>query len=491
MLSVITADGEAGSIVQNQEWVTTLEERGLDVEFLENLGVCVSRHFGSDVITFPYLKDGEVVNHKYRTLDKKFSQDKDGKKVVWNRDCLLDETLKGQPIIITEGEFDACAALMAGFARVVSVPDGAPPKPIDIERDDHSQKYSYLRDFISLLDETDSCVIATDGDSNGQVLRDDLSIRIGKARCQFVTYPKNCKDLNDALIHYGERGVTETINRAKWFEVDGVYKFSDLPPIDNKPVFELGMGSFDYQFKIRRGDFSVVTGVPSSGKSTFLNHMMCKLAVAHGMRVCFASFEQMPQTDHLRALRKWFMWEFDKGSQYDYAREGLKKRCDEWIDAHFRVIHPNWDDTVDIDWLLERLQAAVLQEGCDVVVIDPFNEMEHNTQGESMTLYIGFFIKALKKFAVRYNVHVCVVAHPRKINSDGEGNVEIPTLYDIEQSAMWYNKCDLGLIIHRQDGLTLARTAKSRYEDVIGKRGNTRFIYEEDSAHFYEYQETD
>ena len=116
---------------------------------------------------------------------------------------------------------------------------------------------------------------------------------------------------------------------------------------------------------------------------------------------------------------------------------------------------------VNIEWLIERLQVAVIQQDCDVLIIDPFNEMEHNTEGESMTLYIGFFIKTLKRFAVKNNIHLIVVAHPRKVNKDKDGNVEIPTLYDIEQSAMWYNKCDLGVIIHRQAGVTMARTAKS------------------------------
>ena len=107
-----------------------------------------------------------------------------------------------------------------------------------------------------------------------------------------------------------------------------------------------------------------------------------------------------------------------------------------------------------------------------------------------MTLYIGWFIKTLKRFASKHNVHVVVVAHPRKINKDKDGNVEIPTLYDIEQSAMWYNKADLGVIIHRSNSVTAARVAKSRYEDVIGKRGQVLYTYDEETSHFHEYEET-
>ena len=131
--------------------------------------------------------------------------------------------------------------------------------------------------MLPLLEECTEIILAVDGDGNGQVLRDDLAVRLGRTRCKFVQYPKGCKDLNDALMAYGSKGVEATVERAKWFPVEGVFAFSDLPKAEEKSCLQLGMGSFDHHFKLRRGDFSVFTGVPSSGKSTFLNHVMCKL----------------------------------------------------------------------------------------------------------------------------------------------------------------------------------------------------------------------
>lgn len=497
MSSATTAVGVQGSTPLTSEATDYIIQRGLDVEVALKMGVYGLSQRGTDVIALPYYKDGEIVNHKYknyRGVDglPPWSQDKGGEKVVWNREVLLDESINHLPVIITEGEWDCIAAVQCGFVRSISVPDGAPSKNIEPERDGVSHKYSYVRDIIGLLENCTEIILCTDGDTNGQVLREDLAVRLGKTRCKFVSYPKGCKDLNDALKTYGEKGVTETIARAKWFPVDGVYSFDELPDIDERPVYNLGMGSLDYHFKLRRGDFTVVTGVPSSGKSTFLNHMMCNLVKNHDMRVCFASFEQAPQTDHLRALRKWWFWEYKKRISPTHAKYMEEKDATEfshWLDRHFRVIYPSWEDSVDIDWLLEKMSVAVVQQDCDVIIIDPFNEMEHNTEGESMTIYIGWFIKNLKRFAAKHNVHVVVVAHPRKINKDKDGNVEIPTLYDIEQSAMWYNKADLGMIVHRNNSITAARIAKSRYEDIIGKRGQVLYTYDEDTAHFHEYEE--
>lgn len=497
MSSVTTAVGVQDLMEITPKGLEYLENRGLDTEVAANLGVYTSKHLGTEVIAFPYLKEGKVVNHKYKNYLNTdgvppWSQDKGGEKVVWNRSILEDQSLIDEPLIITEGEWDCIAAVQSGFVKAISVPDGAPSKHIEPDRDGVSNKYSYLRDMLPLIEECREIILCTDADTNGQVLRDDLAVRLGKARCKFVSYPQGCKDLNDALTKYGERGVKETIKRAKWYPVEGVFTFSELPEIDERPVYNLGMGSFDYNYKLRRGDFTVVTGVPSSGKSTFLNHMMCKLVQNHGMRVCFASFEQAPQTDHLRALRKWWFWEYKKKVAPTHPKYIEDKDASEfnlWLDTHFCVIYPSWDDTVDMNWLIERMTASVVQRDVDVIIIDPFNEMEHNTEGESMTIYIGWFIKTLKRFAAKHNVHVIVVAHPRKINKDKDGNVEVPTLYDIEQSAMWYNKADLGVIIHRNNSITAARVAKSRYEDVIGKRGQVLYTYDEETAHFHEYEE--
>jgi twinkle protein len=59
----------------------------------------------------------------------------------------------------------------------------------------------------------------------------DLSLRLGPSRCKWVTYPKGCKDLGDALQNFGVRGVVETIARARWMVIDGVYRMSELPPL--------------------------------------------------------------------------------------------------------------------------------------------------------------------------------------------------------------------------------------------------------------------
>ena len=159
-----------------------LEARGLDAELCLNLGLESSGQRGPSWIEIPYLLAGERVNTKYRTIigDKQFSQDEGGKCVFWNADVIADPGLAHLPLIITEGEFDAIAAIQAGFDRTVSVPNGAPANPIG---ETTSGKYAYLEAAPAALRDIKEIILATDGDTPGIALRDDLALRLGRARC--------------------------------------------------------------------------------------------------------------------------------------------------------------------------------------------------------------------------------------------------------------------------------------------------------------------
>ena len=179
MSSVTTAAGAVESTPISPAASEYLKGRGLDPEVLVNQGVYASELRGTEVIAFPYFKDGEVVNHKYRNFKSvegvpPWQQDKGGEQVVWNRIKLTDSPTD-EPLVITEGEWDCCAAIQAGFDRAVSVPAGAPSQSISPDRDEVSNKYAFVRDLLPLIEDCREIILCTDDDTNGQVLRDDLA----------------------------------------------------------------------------------------------------------------------------------------------------------------------------------------------------------------------------------------------------------------------------------------------------------------------------
>lgn len=452
-----------------------LDQRKIDPELaIGKLGITLQQTNGQPAIVFPFIQGGKTVNNKYRTFDKQFRQDKDAVKCFYNYDVIQDPTLAEHPLIITEGEVDALTFIQAGYPKTVSVPDGAPNET----HDEVTAKYSYLEDEVATI--RSNCpfvILATDKDTNGDNLLYDLSLRLGKDFCKFLKYPKGCKDANEALVKYGDAVVSQIIDTQQWLDIDGVFKPSDLPPVATANVYDIDLNGFNDHMKIRLGDFSVVTGIPGMGKSTFVNDVLCRVANKHNLKIAFASFEQHPSLDHMRNLRRWFKGTYPQTNQY---------QADEWINKHFCFVYPSdkqqLEEKIDLDWFLEKASTAVIQHGCQVIVVDPWNELEHSPgRNTTMTEYVGRSIKRLKHFAKSNNVHVMVVAHPAKmLRNRSDGKYPIPSLYDISDSAHWANKADLGIVVHREtydSNETIVFNKKSRYHDQIGRPGQAKFQF--------------
>jgi len=463
----------------NEHHSKLLEARGFDIEVLENLGVDSSTKLGPNTIAIPIIDAGIRINTKYRTIagEKRFLQEPNAKPVFWNIDRITDETLRDLPLIITEGEFDAIAAIQAGFGRVVSVPNGAPQR----EDEDSGARYKFLENAPKALHQCNEIILATDADRPGLVLMNDLALRLGRVRCRWVKYPAGCKDLADVLVKLGQRGVVETINRAQWFEIDGLYRMAELPPLPELTPLDSGFPGLRDHWKLRAGDLSVVSGVPSSGKTTVVNNIACLMAIRHSWHTVFASFEQVPQRDHRRFLRTWYNGKLvvhQTSEEIDYA--------DAWINRHFLFVSPGDDDEPTLEWVLDRLSTAVVRHGVKLCIIDPWNELSHERPGTmSMTDYIGFALRVLKRFARKHLVHVIVVAHPMKMRRLENGRFPTPCLYDIADSAHWKNRCDVGVIVHREtDEITLVRVEKVRYHDEVGRPGDVCVRYDWKRAAF-------
>lgn len=481
-----------------------LDARGLDVELASRLGLNGVERDGGEVLEIEFRRAGKVVRRKFKRLgpvsdgERRYWQEpKGGAKVAWNEDALRDESLHGQPLIITEGELDAATAIQCGFLRTISVPDGAPPpgerSASDLEA---SAKYDWLRDLKPYLSRelAPEIILATDGDENGAALLQDLSVQLGRFRCKFLTYPKardpeargreRLKDLNEVLEDYGQKGVIETLNRAQWIKVDNVHRMSELPPLPAQVIYEpTRFYNFKNNFKVRLGDFSVITGTPGFGKTSFANDLFCGVANDNGLVIAWASFEQEPQRDHRRNLRSWTTEKLERD-----LTEIERANADAWIDRHHVFIVPSEDHDADLEWLLDKMEVAVVRFGAAIIIIDPWNELEHSRQpGETETEYTGRAIRSLKRFAKAFRVHICVIAYSTKSVKDADGKYKMPTLYDIAGSANWYNKCDLGVIVHREsEDDTLIKVQKSRYHETIGRPGEVIMHYSAQTRRFIE-----
>jgi len=452
--------------------IKILEDRGISIEMVSNLGWSSVEKTanGKDVIRIPYFRDGKTVGLKFRTIsgEKLFYQEKSSEQCLYNLDVLKTITDE-EPLVITEGEMDCVIALQCGF-NAVSVPNGAPSRPIE---GDAAKKFNYL----SEIPPKRIITLAVDADIPGGILLNEIAKRHGRAFCKWVRYPDGCKDLNDVFLQHGEKAVYKIISGAEWVKVDGLYNMGAIPPAAEHQAFDCCVDGLGENYKIRAGDLTVVTGIPSHGKTMLVNEIACNMAKAYNWNICIGSFEQSPKPDHQRYLRNYFLRKpprlFAVGTPE--TNEAFSK-ADSWIDDHFWFVIPDIDseESISLDWALERCAHAILRHGCRLVILDPWNELDHfRPSGMSLTEYTGWAIKQLKIFARKYQVHVIVVAHPAKLEKNKDGSYSVPTLYDISDSSHWYNKPDVGIVVYRSPWMVnLIRVAKVRYVGTIGAPGD-------------------
>jgi twinkle protein len=155
----------------------------------------------ADAIAFPYFRNGELINIKFRALASKvFTQVKGAEAIPYGSDDIADTTT----IIVVEGEPDKLALEVAGYRNVISVPNGAQTRG---NTADDAVAFAWLAGCAEYLDRAERIILAGDADEKGRALEAELARRLGRERCWRVRWPESedvcCKDANEALMRHG------------------------------------------------------------------------------------------------------------------------------------------------------------------------------------------------------------------------------------------------------------------------------------------------
>jgi twinkle protein len=476
-----------GTATLSEQHATWLEDvRKIPCEIAAEMGVVsVDRN-----IAFEFRRNGALQYRKIRieTEDgKSFRRDRqNAPSCLWNEDCLSEPFSPETPLIITEGEFDALSWAAAGVTHVVSVPDGAQlakrgDGQIIIEED---TAFKYLWDGNSLkkpLAGFKKIILSTDNDEKGMILRDELAVRLGRARCWFVEYPDGCKDANEVLVRHGVDALLQMFEGAKPLVPSKLVHFSDIPRRANRVQYSSGWAILDAHLRLQFPELMVVTGSPNSGKSTWTLNYVANLARIHGIKTAILQFED--DVDRNREDLE------------NYAKAWMApgnttpiKDADEWIDSMFRTIAPaEENDAYDMAWLKSSIQEAAMRHDCRVVLIDPFNEIEHLWKvNETEAQYTNNCLRDLKKLARQLQIAIIIVTHPTKSGGSPKPVAEW-SLYDVAGSAAWNNKADHGVIIWRESPKhadTYVKVSKSKNFRTMGTPGTVLMHYDPKSSSF-------
>ncbi len=400
-------------------------------------------------IAFPYFRNGELINVKYRTKEKWFKMESGAELMLYGVDDLKD----CDTALICEGEIDKLSLHVAGYPNTVSVPNG------------NQTNLDCLAGDEGALARLNKIILATDNDAAGQILAENLIARFGRDRCWRVEWPDGCKDANDVLRQHGPEALAICIESAKAVPIEGVFEVEDCRDEvkrlyeQGRPTgFATGWDSLTELYRPRLGDMTVLLAIPGAGKTSWMAALMVNMARLHGWVFAVFPAENLPAAEYISMLLEIYTGKPFNGSDQGPERMTPQEREDglDWLQRHFIILDPG-DDDCDLDRLLDLARTYCLRRGIKGLVIDPWNELDHKQpSNQTQTQYISSSLRKIRRFSKSFNIHTFIIVHPTKLTKDKEGNYPVPTLYDADGSAAWRNKCDAGIVLWRNYANDLA-----------------------------------
>ena len=457
------------------------EGRGISQDTLVKLRVTEGKEWmpqtrkEENTIQFNYFVANELINIKYRDGRKNFKLVKDAEKVFYN----LDSTVGSDSVVIVEGEMDVLSLHESGVYSVVSVPNGATLNRLNLD---------YLDNCVDYFTDKSKIILAVDSDEAGENLKTELIRRFGAEVCFTVDFGES-KDANGFLTTYDGASLKYLIDEAPPVPLENVQtlkdiheEFTDFIKNGFKPGYQVGLPEFDSVFSTYTGQFITVTGIPSSGKSDFVDQMVVGYQQKYGWKTAYASPENKPTFLHAHKLYRKIYGRMP--SEYDLATEAGKKAY-EVINDNFYFME--FEDGYSLESVLAKGAELVKRKGIRCLVIDPFNKVKLKKGRDlSITDYTMEYLNTIDIFCKKYDVLVFIVAHPTKMYKDANGNLEEPTMYSIKGGGEWYDASYHGLLVHRDyvAGTTKVKVLKCKFQNLGQNGAETYFTWEPNSGLF-------
>lgn len=335
-----------------------LQLRGITQQTLNRNGVKQLRKGLKSLLAFPYREGGEIVSCKYYTSDLEFEEEKCIRKIFYG----LDDIKDASKIIIVGRELDKLALEEAGLYNCVSVPDvpsnlrtKASERKSKIEASLQDKKFEYLWHCQDQLAKVDSFVLATGSDDRFENLAEELARRLGRERCWRVNWPLDksgtlCKDPTEVLQFKGRKALHDMIANAELYPIRGLFQFCDYEKdIDdyyhersgNERGVSTGWKSLDALYRVVPGELTLITGVPSSGKSEWIDALLCNLNREKKWTFALCSMENQVKEHGRKLLEKYLQKPFFNAAYSSGIQKMNEKEYElgkSWLSRTFYLI---------------------------------------------------------------------------------------------------------------------------------------------------------
>ena len=464
------------------QWFNT---RGVSEKTLKDLKVSEGPEFmpqtgkSENTIKFNYMMGDTLINIKYRDGKKNFKLYKGAEKIFYN----INSIIGYDTCIIVEGEMDALSFHEAGLPNVISVPNGATL---------NSNNLDYLDNCIDYFEDKDKIILAVDNDEPGQALQQELIRRLGAEVCFTVDF-EDCKDANEYLLKHGKENLIQQITKAKPVPLENVTTFKDIEGEVTdfvkhgfKPGYQVGLANFDRIFSTYTGQFITVTGIPSSGKSDFVDQMVIGYNLNYKWKTAFASPENAPTYLHAHKLMR-KVWQ-GMPTPGDINSTKWNQVADHVNDNFFFIDMERYT----LESILRKGAELVKRKGIKCLVIDPFNKIRDvDSHTDDVNRYTMEYLTKIETFAKKFDVLVFIVAHPTKMYKDKDGKIEEPNMYNIKGGGEWYDASYHGILVHRDyEAKTVkAKVLKVKFQNLGENGAEAYFKWEPKSGCFIPHED--
>jgi len=349
-----------------------------------------------------------------------FQKDVDSADILWN----MNRINPNKPLVITEGQIDCASVIQAGYTNAVSVLKG-------------SGNLHWIENCWDWLEQFDEIIVASDNDKAGTKMRTEVISRLGAWRCKYVDIPYSLEfkdtgkmvpvtDLNEVLQCTDGNFLLDLINSAKDLPIASVAKLSEIEKLNPYEMegFETGIEQLDNELmKIFVGGVTLITGLPSSGKTTFLNQLAL-MAMDNGFPTFLFSRELLNgmTTSWLNNVgagrRNMREVTLKNGKKFSVVTDSAEKGIMEFYDEVFYVYRD--EESNKQDDLFDSMEQCARKKGFKVFIIDNLMTVDLGCDEQGVNKAQTDFMIRLIKFSMKYNVIVICVAHPRKMPSGQE-----------------------------------------------------------------------
>ena len=458
--------------------------RGISKQTLKDLQVSEGPEFmpqtgrQENTIQFNYFMGDQLINVKYRDGRKNFKLFKGAEKVFYN----INSIVGYDTCVIVEGEMDVLALHEAGIPNAISVPNGATL---------NNNNLDYLDNCIDYFDDKSRIILAVDADEPGQMLQRELVRRLGAEVCYIIDFNGN-KDANDYLLEHGADALKNAIHTARPVPLENVSTLKDVEDelrdfVKNgfKPGYQIGLKNFDKIFSTYTGQFITVTGIPSSGKSDFVDQMVVGYNNNYGWKTAYASPENQPVYLHAHKLMRKH-WQ-DMPNVGDIGNDKWQQVTNHVNDNYFFIDM----DKYSLEAVLRKGAELVKRKGIKCLVLDPFNKIRDiDAKSDDVNRYTMDYLAKIEAFCKKYDVLTFIVAHPTKMYKTQDGKIEEPTMYNIKGGGEWYDASYHGLLVHRdyEAKTTKVKVLKVKFQNLGENGAESHFTWEPRSGSFVPHE---